>query len=90
MHALASEHKKTRAVGKSNALVSSEGQQNSTSQKEKWEIQCIAIPDEPPRVFTTGDSLRVYDLATTDLKHARHAFELRYRAALAAVKYGHP
>ena len=41
MHALASEHKKTRVVGKSNALVSSEGQRNSTSQKEKWKIQCI-------------------------------------------------
>ena len=41
-------------------------------------------------VFTTGDSLRVHDLATPDLKHARHAFELRYWAALAAVKYGHP
>ena len=41
-------------------------------------------------VFTTGDSLRVHDLTTPDLKHARHAFELRYRAALAAVKYGHP
>ena len=41
-------------------------------------------------VFTTGDSLRVHDLATTDLKHARRASELRYWAALAAVKYGHP
>jgi NAD(P)-dependent dehydrogenase (short-subunit alcohol dehydrogenase family) len=28
------------------------------------------------------------DLATTDLKEARRAFELRYWAALAAVKYG--
>ena len=39
-------------------------------------------------VFTAGDSLHVHDLATTDLKQARRAFELRYWAALAAVKYG--
>ena len=39
-------------------------------------------------VFTAGDSLHLHDLATTDLKQARHAVELRYWAALAAVKYG--
>jgi len=39
-------------------------------------------------VFTAGDSLHLHDLATTDLKQARRAFELRYWAALAAVKYG--
>jgi NAD(P)-dependent dehydrogenase (short-subunit alcohol dehydrogenase family) len=39
-------------------------------------------------VFTAGDSLHLYDLAATDLKQARRAFELRYWAALAAVKYG--
>jgi NAD(P)-dependent dehydrogenase (short-subunit alcohol dehydrogenase family) len=39
-------------------------------------------------VFTAGDSLHLHDLATTDLKQARQAFELRYWAALAAVKYG--
>lgn len=39
-------------------------------------------------VFTAGDSLRLSALATTDLKQARRAFELRYWAALAAVKYG--
>jgi NAD(P)-dependent dehydrogenase (short-subunit alcohol dehydrogenase family) len=41
-------------------------------------------------VFTAGDSLLVNDLATMDLKEARRAFELRYWAALAAVKYGSP
>jgi len=41
-------------------------------------------------VFTAGDSLHLHDLANTDLKQARHAFELRYWAALAAVKYGSP
>ncbi len=39
-------------------------------------------------VFTAGDSLHLHDLATTYLKQARRAFELRYWAALAAVKYG--
>jgi NAD(P)-dependent dehydrogenase (short-subunit alcohol dehydrogenase family) len=39
-------------------------------------------------VFTAGDGLRLHDLATTDLQQARGAFELRYWAALAAVKYG--
>jgi NAD(P)-dependent dehydrogenase (short-subunit alcohol dehydrogenase family) len=41
-------------------------------------------------VFTAGDSLALHGLAKTDLKQARHAFELRYWAALAAVKYGSP
>ena len=40
--------------------------------------------------FTAGDSLHLHELATTDLQHARHAFELRYWSALAAVKYGSP
>jgi len=39
-------------------------------------------------VFTAGDELRLHDLAATDLQQARRAFELRYWAALAAVKYG--
>ena len=39
-------------------------------------------------VFTAGDSLHLHDLAATDLQQARRAFELRYWAALAAVKYG--
>jgi NAD(P)-dependent dehydrogenase (short-subunit alcohol dehydrogenase family) len=39
-------------------------------------------------VFTAGDSLALCDLAATDLQAARRAFELRYWAALAAVKYG--
>jgi NAD(P)-dependent dehydrogenase (short-subunit alcohol dehydrogenase family) len=39
-------------------------------------------------VFTAGDSLQLRDLADTDLQESRRAFELRYWAALAAVKYG--
>ena len=38
-------------------------------------------------VFTAGDSLHLENLADTDLKQARRAFELRYWAVLAAVKY---
>jgi len=41
-------------------------------------------------VFTAGDSLQLNELAKTDLKQARRAFELRYWSALAAVKYGSP
>jgi NAD(P)-dependent dehydrogenase (short-subunit alcohol dehydrogenase family) len=41
-------------------------------------------------VFTAGDSLHVRELALTDLKQARRAFELRYWSALATVKYGSP
>ena len=39
-------------------------------------------------VFTAGDGLHLRNLAATALKQARHAFELRYWAALAAIKYG--
>jgi NAD(P)-dependent dehydrogenase (short-subunit alcohol dehydrogenase family) len=41
-------------------------------------------------VFSAGDRLRLHDLANADLQQARHAFELRYWSALAAVKYGSP
>jgi NAD(P)-dependent dehydrogenase (short-subunit alcohol dehydrogenase family) len=41
-------------------------------------------------VFTAGDALQLNDLVATDLGKARHAFELRYWAALAAVKYASP
>jgi len=41
-------------------------------------------------VFTAGDSLHLHELASTDIQEARRAFELRYWAALAAVKYGSP
>ena len=38
-------------------------------------------------VFTAGDTLQLDDLVATDLRKARRAFELRYWAVLAAVKY---
>ncbi|WP_213779778.1 SDR family oxidoreductase [Caballeronia sp. dw_276] len=41
-------------------------------------------------VFTAGDSLRLGEIATTDLSEARHAFDIRYWGALAAVKHGAP
>lgn len=39
-------------------------------------------------VFTAGDSLRLGEIAATDLSLARRAFDIRYWGALAAVKYG--
>ena len=41
-------------------------------------------------VFTAGDSLRLGEIASTDLSLARRAFDIRYWGALAAVKYGAP
>jgi NAD(P)-dependent dehydrogenase (short-subunit alcohol dehydrogenase family) len=41
-------------------------------------------------VFTAGDSLRLGEIAATDLSQAREAFNIRYWGALAAVKYGAP
>ncbi len=41
-------------------------------------------------VFTAGDNLQLNELANTDLKQARRAFDLRYWSALATVKYGSP
>src|SRR6202049_5113641 len=41
-------------------------------------------------VFTAGDALQLGELAAPDLREARQAFELRYWAAVAAVKYGSP
>ena len=48
------------------------------------------IGDFDHLVFTAGDTLQLNDLVATDLTKARHAFELRYWAALAAVKYASP
>jgi NAD(P)-dependent dehydrogenase (short-subunit alcohol dehydrogenase family) len=41
-------------------------------------------------VFTAGDTLQLNELAATDLQKARETFELRYWAAVAAVKYASP
>ena len=48
------------------------------------------IGDFDHLVFTAGDTLQLNELVATDLARARHAFELRYWAALAAVKYASP
>ena len=45
------------------------------------------IGDFDHLVFTAGDTLQLNDLVVTDLAKARHAFELRYWAVLAAVKH---
>ena len=56
------------------------------------DIQTIfqKIGDFDHLVFTAGDTLQLNALMATDLTKARHAFELRYWAALAAVKYASP
>jgi NAD(P)-dependent dehydrogenase (short-subunit alcohol dehydrogenase family) len=41
-------------------------------------------------VFTAGDSLRLGEIAATDLSLARRAFDIRYWGALAAVKHASP
>jgi hypothetical protein len=41
-------------------------------------------------VFTAGDSLQLHELAETDLKQARRAFEPRDSSALATVTHGSP
>jgi NAD(P)-dependent dehydrogenase (short-subunit alcohol dehydrogenase family) len=41
-------------------------------------------------VFTAGDALQLGEIAMADLEKAHQAFDLRYWAALAAVKYGSP
>src|SRR5246500_3791837 len=48
------------------------------------------IGDFDHLVFTAGDTLQLNDLVVTDPAKARHAFELRYWAVLAAVKYASP
>jgi len=48
------------------------------------------IGDFDHLVFTAGDALQLNVLEATDLVKARRAFELRYWAALAAVKYAIP
>jgi NAD(P)-dependent dehydrogenase (short-subunit alcohol dehydrogenase family) len=48
------------------------------------------IGDFDHLVFTAGDTLQLNALVATDLTKARQAFELRYWAALAAVKYASP
>ena len=45
------------------------------------------IGDFDHLVLTAGDTLQLNELAATDLNKARRAFELRYWAVLAAVKY---
>jgi NAD(P)-dependent dehydrogenase (short-subunit alcohol dehydrogenase family) len=65
-----------------------EGQPLDLSDEQAIETLFTKLGAFDHLVFTAGDSLQLQDLATTDLKQARRAFELRYWAALAAVKYG--
>src|SRR5580700_8638774 len=65
-----------------------EGQTLDLSDEQAIETLFTKLGAFDHLVFTAGDTLHLHDLATTDLKQARRAFELRYWAALAAVKYG--
>jgi NAD(P)-dependent dehydrogenase (short-subunit alcohol dehydrogenase family) len=68
--------------------VNAQGQIVDLSDEQSVETLFTKLGAFDHLVFTAGDSLYLQDLATTDLKQARRAFELRYWAALAAVKYG--
>jgi NAD(P)-dependent dehydrogenase (short-subunit alcohol dehydrogenase family) len=59
----------------------------NVSDEKQIEKFFAAIGEFDHLVFTAGDSLQLTELATMDLKQARHAFELRYWGALAAAKY---
>ena len=67
-----------------------QGQALDVSDEEAVESFFTKIGAFDHLVFTAGDSLQLQQLADTDLKQARRAFELRYWSALATVKYGSP
>jgi|HubBroStandDraft_1064217.scaffolds.fasta_scaffold80847_2 NAD(P)-dependent dehydrogenase (short-subunit alcohol dehydrogenase family) len=67
-----------------------EGHRLDLSSERDIEIFFQKIGDFDHLVFTAGDTLQLNDLAATDLARARHAFELRYWAVLAAVKHASP
>jgi NAD(P)-dependent dehydrogenase (short-subunit alcohol dehydrogenase family) len=65
-----------------------QGQTLNLSDERAVETLFGSLGDFDHLVFTAGDTLHLENLADTNLKQARRAFELRYWAALAAVKYG--
>ena len=67
-----------------------EGEAVDVSDEEAAENFFTRLGSFDHLVFTAGDTLHLKRLSQTDLRHARRAFELRYWAALAAVKYGSP
>jgi NAD(P)-dependent dehydrogenase (short-subunit alcohol dehydrogenase family) len=67
-----------------------QGQAVDVSDEKAVEIFVANLGAFGHLVCTAGDSLQLHQLADTDLKQARRAFELRYWSALAAVKYGSP
>src|SRR6201984_3191040 len=66
------------------------GEVGDVSNEKAGESFCTTLGAFDHLVFTAGDSLQLQQLADTDLKQARRAFELRYWSALATVKYGSP
>ncbi|HEY1472158.1 MAG TPA: SDR family oxidoreductase [Candidatus Acidoferrum sp.] len=64
-----------------------EGHTLDLSNEHGIESFFLRLGDFDHLVFTAGDTLQLNELIATDLNKARHAFELRYWAVLAAVKY---
>src|SRR6476660_6118231 len=67
-----------------------EGQTLDLSNERDIQTFFQKIGDFDHLVFTAGDTLQLNELVATDLTKARRAFELRYWAVLAAVKYTSP
>jgi NAD(P)-dependent dehydrogenase (short-subunit alcohol dehydrogenase family) len=71
------------------ATLDGKGEGHTLDLSNESDIQSFfrKIGDFDHLVFTAGDTLQLNELVTTDLNKARQAFELRYWAVLAAVKY---
>lgn len=67
-----------------------EGRSVDLSNEKTIQKFFTSLGDFDHLVFTAGDSLNISEIATADLEQAHRAFDLRYWAALAAVKYGSP
>lgn len=79
-------------VARAIATLDGKAEGHTLDLSNEHEIQAFfqKLGDFDHLVFTAGDTLQLNELETTDLAKARHAFELRYWAALAAVKYAIP
>jgi NAD(P)-dependent dehydrogenase (short-subunit alcohol dehydrogenase family) len=86
--ASSNEEKIRRAIGSIPGKVQGEVFDASDEQAVKNFFEKLGDFDH--LVFTAGDSLHLTPVSQTDLQQARRAFELRYWAVLAAVKYGSP
>jgi len=78
-------HKAVQSIGGT-----TEGRSLNLSSEKAIQDFFATVGDFDHLVFTAGDTLNIGVIATADLEQARRAFDLRYWAALAAVKYGSP